>query len=141
MQRLQSSPEGLSSAQAAEHLQSFGPNQLREERSLSRLRVLLRQFASPLLLLLVFAAIVAAVSGELVNATIVLIILFASVLIGYRREYSAYAAAAALRERVKTRTKVLRDKQEQMLPLEEIVPGWGAWQNEPSHARENESAT
>jgi len=123
LQRLQSSPEGLSSAQAAEHLQRFGPNRLREEQSLSRLRVLLRQFASPLLLLLVFAAIVAAVSGELVNATIVLTILFASVLIGYRREYSAHAAAAALRERVKTRTKVLRDKQQQMLPLEEIVPG------------------
>lgn len=56
-----------------------------------------RQLSSPLLLLLVFAAVVAAATGEWADAAIVLSILFASVAIGYRREYSAQTAVAALR--------------------------------------------
>jgi P-type Mg2+ transporter len=123
LQRLQSAPEGLSSAQAAERLERFGFNRMREERRLTRLHVLVRQFASPLLLLLLIAAVVAAATGELVDAAIVLAILSASVLIGYRREYSAHAAAATLRESIKTRTKVLRDRKEHTVPLEQIVPG------------------
>ena len=86
-------------AEAAERLRKFGPNRLSEEGRLSRVDVLLRQVASPLQLLLVFAAIVAAATGEATNAGIVLTILCASAFIGYRREYSARAAAAALRAR------------------------------------------
>ena len=123
LQRLETTTQGLTSSQAAERLQRFGVNQLREERPLSRLQVVLRQLASPLLLLLVFAAIVAAATGELADATIVLTILCSSVLIGYRREYSAHTAARALRERIKTRTKLMRDGAEQSLPIEEVVPG------------------
>jgi len=123
LRRIESTPQGLTSAQAVERLQRFGANQLREERPLTRLQVLLRQLASPLLLLLVFAAIVATATGDLADATIVLTILCASALIGYKREYSAHAAAAALRERVKTRTKVLRDGEPLSVPLEEVVPG------------------
>ena len=70
-----------------------------------------------------FAAVVAAAAGEKTNAVIVLTILCASAFIGYRREYSARAAAAALRERVKVRTTVLRDGAKASVPAEEIVPG------------------
>ncbi len=79
--------------------------------------------ASPQQLLLVFAAIVAAATGEVTDAVIVLTILCASAFIGYRREYSARAAAAALRERVKVRTTVIRDGAQRSVPTEEIVPG------------------
>jgi Mg2+-importing ATPase len=123
LRQLESTPQGLTSAEAAARLRKFGPNQLRDEQLLSRLRVLLRQISSPLLLLLLFAAIVAAVTGELADATIVLAILCASVLIGYRREYRAQSAAAALRERVRTRAKVLRDGRPQLLPADRIAPG------------------
>lgn len=123
LQKLDSARSGLTSAQAVERLERFGANELRVQRPLSRLAVLSRQLASPLLLLLVFAAVVAAATGELTDASIVLAILCASVFVGYSREYSAHTAAAALRERVKTRTKVLRDGQAQSVPTEAIVPG------------------
>jgi Mg2+-importing ATPase len=123
LSRLASTPRGLSSAQAAERLGTFGRNQVRANRTESRLSILLRQFASPLLLLLLFAAIVAAATGELTDAVIVLTILSASAVISYRREYTAHAAAAALRERIKTGSKVLRDGDEQLLPVEDVVPG------------------
>jgi Mg2+-importing ATPase len=123
LEQVGSTQQGLSYAEAAERLRKFGPNRLSEEGGLSRIEVLLRQVASPLQLLLVFAAIVAAATGELTNAAIVLTILCASALVGYRREYSARAAAAALRERVKVRTTVIRDGTKHSLPAEEIVPG------------------
>ncbi|MBI2898020.1 MAG: magnesium-translocating P-type ATPase [Deltaproteobacteria bacterium] len=121
--RLRSGPEGLSSAQAADRQSEVGPNELGEERRLSRLRVLWNQIRSPLLLLLLFAAAISAVTGEWVDAVIVLVIVGATVGIGYSREYSAQAAAAALRARVKTRANVLRDGESKQLPIEEVVPG------------------
>ncbi|MEQ1582248.1 MAG: HAD-IC family P-type ATPase, partial [Steroidobacteraceae bacterium] len=123
LRELQVDPAGLTSDAAAERLRLYGPNLLHEERSLSRLRVLGRQLASPLLFLLIFAAAVSAATGSWANAVIVLSIVFASAFIGYRREYSAHVAAAELRIRVKTRTRVWRDGHEQLVLLEEVVPG------------------
>jgi Mg2+-importing ATPase len=120
---VESGPQGLSSAQAAERLRTFGPNEIREQRPLSRLRVLWSQLRSPLLLLLIFAAGAAALTREWVDAVIVLTIVVATVGIGYSREYSAQAAAAALRARLSTRATALRDGQEVPVPLREIVPG------------------
>lgn len=121
--KLGSAQQGLSTREAQERLRQYGLNRLSEEGRLSRLEILLRQVASPLQLLLVFAAIVAAATGEATNAIIVLTILCASAYISYRREYSARAAAAALRERVKVRTTVIRDGAKCSVPAEEIVPG------------------
>jgi P-type Mg2+ transporter len=120
---LGTTPSGLTAEGAAERLRTHGPNLLHEERPLSRLRVLGKQLASPLLFLLVFAAIVSAATGAWANAIIVLTIVFASAFIGYRREYSAHLAAAELRIRIKTRTRVWRDGREQLVLLEDVVPG------------------
>jgi Mg2+-importing ATPase len=121
--RLNSNLKGLSSVEGATRLRQYGANELREQHSLSRLRVLGNQFRSPLLLLLVFAAAASAFTGEWVDASIVLIIVAATVGVGYSREYSAEAAAAALRARVRTQTQVLRDGSVRAAPIEEIVPG------------------
>jgi Mg2+-importing ATPase len=120
---LASGPEGLSRTEAARRLVEYGSNELRERRQLSRLNVLTRQLRSPLLLLLVFAAGASALSGEWLDAAIVLTIVIATVAIGYSREYSAQAAAAALRARLRARSTVLRDGRAGQIPTEEIVPG------------------
>src|SRR5262249_3664909 len=92
-----------------------------ENTTHSRLRVSANQLRSPLLLLLVFAAAASAFTGEWVDATIVLVIVAATVVIGYSREYSAEAAVAALRARVRAHTQVLRDGSVRAAPVEEIV--------------------
>jgi Mg2+-importing ATPase len=122
-QRLGSSAEGLSSAEAAERLRRGGPNRLRRLRGVSRLGVLLDQLRSPLLLLLVFAAAASALTREWLDALIVLAIVAATVGVGFSREYSARAAAEALYSRLRTRTRVLRDGRSAELPVEEVVPG------------------
>jgi Mg2+-importing ATPase len=121
--QLSSRPDGLSAGEAAARLEQYGRNELTEQRRLSRLRVLAAQLRSPLLLLLIFAAAVSALTGAWLDTGIVLTIVLASVLIGYRREYSAQEAAAALRARVRVKAQVLRDGQPQMVPMEEVVPG------------------
>jgi Mg2+-importing ATPase len=100
--RLGSSPDGLSRTEA--------------KRRLTVLR-------SPLLLLLVFAAAASALTGEWLDASIVMTIVIATVVIGYLKEYSAETAAAALRARLRTRTTVVRDGRDEQIPIEDVVPG------------------
>jgi P-type Mg2+ transporter len=123
LSRLQTNDTGLSSTEAAARLRQYGANELRVQQSLSRLRVLWNQLRSPLLLLLVFAAAASALTGEWIDASIVLIIVAATAAIGYVREYSAETAAAALRARIRSDAQVLRDGAAQTIPAAEIVPG------------------
>ncbi|MFN8063027.1 MAG: magnesium-translocating P-type ATPase [Vicinamibacterales bacterium] len=115
--------DGLTPDDAAARLRRFGPNQLRERHRLSRLGVLLSQLRNPLLLILVFAASASALTGEWVDSGIVLVIVLASIGIGYSREYSAQSAAAALEARVRARTTVLREGQETSVSVDDVVPG------------------
>ena len=82
-----------------------------------------RQLKSPLLLLLVFAAVMSLIAGEWSDAGIVLVIVVATVGIGYSREYRAQRDVAALAARARTRVTVLRDGRPRTVPREEIVPG------------------
>src|SRR5678815_4539991 len=115
--------DGLTSAEAARRLASFGSNEIRARPAASRLRVLWRQVRSPLVLLLVFAAIVSVASGEWVDASMVGAILAASIGIGYRREYRAETAIAALLERIQITTQVVRDGAQRAIPVRDVVPG------------------
>jgi Mg2+-importing ATPase len=123
LQQLRSAQDGLTTAEAAERLRQYGPNEVREHRSLTRTRVLANQLRNPLLLVLIFAAAASALTGEWVDAVIVLVIVLATVSIGYTREYQAETAAAALQARVRTHARVLRERRTVDVPLEEVVPG------------------
>jgi Mg2+-importing ATPase len=120
---LASGPGGLTTADALARLTRHGPNRVQVRRDVTRFAVLWRQLRSPLLLLLVFAALAAVVTGEWLDAALVLVIVFATAAIGYSREYSAQAAAASLRARLRVQTNVLRDGQSIQVPLEDVVPG------------------
>jgi Mg2+-importing ATPase len=120
---LHSGPNGLSSSDAVARLREYGPNQLGEHRVTSRLLILLDQVRSPLLLLLVFAAAASFATRALLDATMVLTIVLATVAIGYWREYDAQTAIAALRSRIRTRVAVLRDGRASSIDLETVVPG------------------
>lgn len=120
--RLDTTTDGLSSEQARQRLTRFGRNALDEEH-LTWLQVLFEQLKSPLVLLLVFAAVASGLTGEWVDATIVLVIVLASVGLGFSREYDAQSAVRALKKQVQTRCNVLRDGQLCRVPLEEVVPG------------------
>ena len=121
--RLGVGSRGLTSKEADARRREFGPNTLGERESLSRLHVLQNQLRSPLLLLLIFASLASMMTGELLDAGIVMLIVVVSAGIGYSREYTAGKAVAALRARVKTQARVIRDGQIVSISADNIVPG------------------
>jgi P-type Mg2+ transporter len=121
--QLHSTPDGLSMAQSQERLQMVGPNVLTPHRRDSALRLFIAQFASPLVLILIFAAVISAIAGEWTDALIVIIIVLASAILGFIQEYSASNAVEKLRAQVTIRTSVLRDGKIKSIPAEEVVPG------------------
>ena len=123
LRELGSSQEGLTSEEAARRLAQYGRNALRESRALTRVQLLWNQLRSPLILLLLFAAGASALTGEWVDASIVMAIVAASAAIGYVREAGAQGAAQALRARIRIHTAAMRDGLARDLPLEELVPG------------------
>jgi Mg2+-importing ATPase len=120
---LTSSAAGLSSAEAARRLQQGGPNTLKAGRQVTALGLLLNQFKSPLVLILVFAVIVSAFAQEWIDATIILVIILSSSLLGFWQEYRASNAVAQLQARVTLKAIVLRDGKPQTIPAEAVAPG------------------
>src|SRR5690349_15855146 len=114
---------GLSTAQAHAALQRHGANTVEEAPRLAPLALAARQFASPLVLILVFGAAVSAVLRNWLEAAIILVIVAGSAGLGFTQEYRAGAAVAALRRRLELTARVLRDGVARTLPAAQIVPG------------------
>ncbi|WP_136416667.1 magnesium-translocating P-type ATPase [Herbaspirillum sp. ST 5-3] len=115
--------EGLSSEQAHIRAMRHGPNAVEADEELLALSLLLRQLASPLVLILVFGAVVSLVLQDWTNAIIILVIVLGSVLLGFSQEYRASRAVARLRRSLALTTRVFRDGKLQALLASELVPG------------------
>jgi len=120
---LGSGPGGLSSEGAAAKLRLVGPNSVEDASHLSALRLLLRQFESPLVLILIFAAAISLVLQQWVDSAIILAILLGSTLLGFFQEYRASAAVEQLKRRLALTCRVMRDGVERMVPVSTVVPG------------------
>jgi Mg2+-importing ATPase len=120
---LHSTIKGLKQTQADDNLRQYGLNTLKAQRRASAMQLFLYQFKSPLVLILIFAAIVSAFVGEWTDAVIVLAVVIGSTLLGFIQEYRAGNAVEKLRSQVTIKSKVLRDGQPQLLPSEQVVPG------------------
>ncbi len=86
-------------------------------------RLLLSQFRSPLVLILIFAAIVSAFLGEWTDPGIVLAVVIGSTMLGFTQEYPASNAVEKLRSQVTIKSKVLRGGKPEMVLSEQVVPG------------------
>ncbi len=114
---------GLSEAEAKARLARRGRNVLREQRRRSPLAMLLAQFGDFMILVLLGAAVIAGVVGELQDSAVILVIVILNALFGFAQEYRAERAIAALKAMAAVSAKVLRDGQSQRLPAADIVPG------------------
>ncbi|HWQ04856.1 MAG TPA: magnesium-translocating P-type ATPase [Longilinea sp.] len=120
---LKSSKIGLSTAEARQRLKQYGANTIEAQQQATAFRLLLSQFKSPLVLILIFAAIVSGIVGEWVDASIVLAIILGSTILGFVQEYTASNAVEKLRSQVTLKSNLLRGGHPQMLPSEQVVPG------------------
>jgi Mg2+-importing ATPase len=120
---LHTTENGLNHTDAEQRLKQYGLNALTVQRPATALGLFLNQFKSPLVLILIFAAIVSAIMAEWADAVIVLAVVLGSTLLGFVQEYRASNAIEKLRSQVTMQSSVLRGGQPQMLPSAYVVPG------------------
>ena len=128
LQEQNSSPEGLSSQEAAKRLEQYGPNKLKEGKKVSLLRRFLEELADPMIIILLVAAAVSGVTafieGEsFADVIIILIVVIINAVLGVFQESKAEAAIAALQEIAAATSKVMRDGKMVILKSEDLVPG------------------
>lgn len=121
---------GLTSAEAADRLERFGPNQLRAQKTEPQWRKFLRQFQDPLVYLLFIAMgislgawIVAGATGAPIDVIVIAIIVIANAILGYTQEAKAADAVAALAKMTAANSTVMRDGKQQTIPSHNLVPG------------------
>jgi Mg2+-importing ATPase len=120
---LESSRNGLSSEEAARRLDAFGPNILKKSRRTDSLTLLLGQFKSPIILILIFAAAMSYFLHDRMDALIIFVIIGASGLLGFWQERGSTRAMEKLLAIVQVKTTALRDGRAAEIPLEALVPG------------------
>ncbi len=94
--KLNSDKAGLTTKQAEQRLKKFGPNKLPEEKKLSGLIILLNQFKSPLVYILLGAAGISFILQDMIDTTIILIGVFINTFLGFYQENKANKAIAYL---------------------------------------------
>ena len=123
-----SSPEGLSSEEANKRLAEYGPNRLKEAPKPTLLQRFIEQLKDPMLIILMAAAAVSAVtnyfSGEgFAEVFIIIIVVLLNAILGVYQESKAEAAIEALQTMTAATSKVLRDGKQVLLHSDELVPG------------------
>jgi len=123
LERLDSRHEGLSEAEAVVRLQAQGRNILPAPKTAPLILVVLRQFRSPLIYVLLAAAVVSLALGETSDALFILAVLLLDAGIGAALEWRAETSAAALKKILHIRPSILRGGVRQTVDTEEIAPG------------------
>ncbi len=118
-----SSLHGLSSSEAVSRLQQYGRNTLPKVKMPGPGKIFLHQFKSPLIYVLVAAAILSIAIKEWSDAAFISAVLFINAVIGTVMEFSAQRAATALQDLVKTKCRVLREDETHDVNADELVPG------------------
>ncbi len=121
--KLGTSKSGLTSKEAEDRIKTYGRNEFAKKRRRSALEKFLLQLKSPLVIILLFASLVSAFFGEIINAGIIFFIIFLSLILLFYQESKAEKAAETLKEKVTTTATVLRDQIKQEVKLSDIVPG------------------
>jgi len=114
---------GLGAAEAAVRLDRDGPNELTHESGKSPWKILADQFTNLLVVLLVVAAVVSFALGDVKDAIAILVIVILNGLLGFRQEYSAEQAMAALRKLSVPKVRVRRDGEVREIDARELVGG------------------
>ncbi len=121
--RLKSSPEGLSQDEAENRLSFYGFNELPQEEPESVWKLILNQFKSPLMYIMLAAFFVSIFIGNMGEAIFIGIVMVSNAIVGFYQEYKANSSILALKGVIKLRARVLRAGREQEIEVRNITPG------------------
>jgi P-type Mg2+ transporter len=123
LKKLNVNESGLTNEESKKRLAEYGANRLKPPNKSNVLTLLISQFKSPIILILLFATALSLALGNFVDASIILVIVLISGLLGFWQEHGASDAVEKLLAIVQIKAAVLRDGTEQEIPVEGIVPG------------------
>ncbi|MFH1668681.1 MAG: calcium-translocating P-type ATPase, SERCA-type [Candidatus Woesearchaeota archaeon] len=120
---LDSSEKGLSSSEAARRIQKYGSNEIVKAKGDSWFKMLLGQFNSPVIWILLAAVVVSIFIGETVDALVIAVILVLNSVLGFVQEFKAEKAIEALKKMASLKAVVIRDGKQQKIDAVDLVPG------------------
>jgi len=123
LNKLQTKVSGLITSEVKNRLATYGANRLKPPKRSDAFTLLVSQFKSPIILILIFATVLSLFLHNIVDASIILTIVVISGLLGFWQEYGASNAIAKLLAIVQIKAAVFRDGKQKEIPVEEIVPG------------------
>ncbi len=127
--KLETNARGLTTAEAEKRLNKYGPNELGEEKRITKLALLVHQLKNPLVGVLSVAALISFLVGKLTDTIVVAVVIAFNTSIGFFQEYKAEAALQALKSMAAPEAEVIRNCPEKGTCIEmrvkarEIVPG------------------
>ena len=121
--QLRTTNGGLTQEEAEKRLVRFGANLLKPKKKTDTLTLLVNQFRSPLVLILIIAAVLAFFLKDPINGGIILVIVVASGLLGFWQERGSTMAVQKLMAIIQTKVSAMRGGNLKDVPLEEIVQG------------------
>ncbi|GAB6182544.1 cation-translocating P-type ATPase [Thermodesulfovibrio hydrogeniphilus] len=121
--KLNTTEKGLTSEEAEKRIKIYGKNILGEDEKISKIKMFLRQFTSPLIYILIIAGIITLFLKEYIDAGVIFAVVILNAIIGYIQEYKAEQSMRALKKMLIPWAKVIRDGVEREINSEELVPG------------------
>ncbi len=123
IQKLGTSEKGLTDEEAKQRLSQHGLNKLAEEEKINKFKILLHQFTSPLIYILLVAGVVTIFLEEYIDSGVIFSVVILNAIIGFIQEFKAEESVRALKKMVVPKAKVLRNGNEKEINSEELVPG------------------
>ncbi|MDH4212702.1 MAG: HAD-IC family P-type ATPase [Candidatus Thorarchaeota archaeon] len=123
LQSLGTNVEGLSSYDVQQRLQEYGPNRLSVEKGDNALIMFLKQFKSPLVYVLILAAVVSLIGGHAEDTLVITVILMINSIIGFTQEWRAEKTIESVKKLIEEKSIVIREGEEVEIPSSDIVPG------------------
>ena len=118
-----SSRKGITQENAEKYLKIYGKNELREEEKTPLWKIILSQFTSPLIIVLLVAALISFFVGEHIDAVTILAIVVLNAILGFVEDIKAEKAIRSLKKIAVTKSRVIREGKERMIDSRELVPG------------------
>ncbi len=139
LEELQTTEGWISEKEAKKRFELYWPNAIQSKDKNSALKIFLEQFTSPLVIILVIAAIISGLIGEWVDAIIICGVVILNALLGFFQEFKADKAIQSLKKMAGLKSKVLRDGEEVLIEASELTI-WDvilleAWDKIPADAR------
>ncbi|MFQ3548186.1 MAG: HAD-IC family P-type ATPase [Armatimonadota bacterium] len=114
---------GLTTEEAKRRLEEYGPNVVTRRKGKTALQMLMHQFTDPLVFILIIAAVIKLIKGDMIDFGVIMAVVIINAIIGFIQEGKAESAIASLDKMLTASATVIRDGEKITISSEEVVPG------------------